>query len=94
MGRAPGSARLICTRLAWSCLLSFACALSPAHAIGVAEAARALGDLRDGNRANAIANLVRTGQLSGPLSASEAAQVLMERLRARELARSPDFPWS
>ena len=76
MGRAPGSARLICRRFAWNCLLSFTCALSPAHAMGVAEAARALGDLRDGNRANAIGNLVRTGQLSGPLSASEAAQVL------------------
>ena len=44
--------------------------------MGIAEAAQALGNLREGNRANAIANLARTGQLGGPMAASDAAQVL------------------
>ena len=61
---------------AWACLVSSFCAFAPAHAMGIAEAAQALGNLRDGNRANAIANLARTGQLGGPMAASDAAQVL------------------
>ena len=80
--KACGAGRLIGLLLATSVATAAGAGASPvAAAIGGAsvtgqDAAAALTGLQEGNRYNAIANLVRTGQLRLPVSASDAAQIL------------------
>ena len=63
-------------RAACVLLLLLAPMSQAANPVGGAEAARMLGNLRDGNRQNAIANLARSGQIRAPLSAAEASSML------------------
>lgn len=60
----------------WCALLVFGIGAVAAVPMGAADAAKVLGDLRDGNRFNAIANLARSGQLHSPLSAADCAAIL------------------
>ena len=47
-----------------------------AWAMTGAEVVQALSELREGNRTNAIASLIKNGQLQSPLAAAEAARIL------------------
>lgn len=51
-------------------------AVAALPAVGAAEAAAFLAGTTEGNRLNAIATLVRSGRLQGPLTAAECASIL------------------
>ena len=74
---------LIVSRCAWrppltALLLSVLTASPITFAAGMsgAQATNTLGDLREGNRQNAIAALARSGQVNAPISTAEAAAML------------------
>jgi hypothetical protein len=54
--------------------------------MSAAEAARALGDLRDGARQNAIASMVRGALIQTPLSGADGAAILLGATHASRAA--------
>lgn len=74
---APALGRMV-PRFAHACLVMLAllASVNAAFAMSGIDAARSLGDMREGHRYNAITAMARTGQIDSPLSASDGAAIL------------------
>ncbi len=68
-------AKPACARVFWTVLALFTSA-SAVFAMSGIDAAKTLGDLREGARYNAITAIARRGQISSPLSATDGAAIL------------------